>query len=59
MMRTQGQVKSIAVGGRPQPGPMQGDGATKGARVLTYDELRTMVFIADNATNGTLIPQVR
>ena len=59
MIRTQGQVKSIAVGGRSQPGPMQGDGATKGARVLTYEELSKMVLITDGASDGAFIPQVR
>jgi hypothetical protein len=38
-MKTQGKVKSIAIGGRSQYGPMQGDGGVKGANVYTNDYL--------------------
>ncbi|KAF7948805.1 hypothetical protein EAE96_007993 [Botrytis aclada] len=37
MMKAQGGVRSVAVGGRPQPGPQQGVGGSKGAQVLTYN----------------------
>ena len=36
MMKSQGQVKSIAVGGRPRNGPMQGVGQTKGGEVWSF-----------------------
>ncbi|CZT51805.1 uncharacterized protein RSE6_13005 [Rhynchosporium secalis] len=35
-MRTQGGVKSIAMGGRPQPGKIQGVGGVKGSQTRTY-----------------------
>ncbi|KAL2075024.1 hypothetical protein VTL71DRAFT_8804 [Oculimacula yallundae] len=38
-MRTQAGVKSIAMGGRPQPGPIQGVGGIKGAQVLQFGEI--------------------
>lgn len=38
-MKTQGLVKSVAIGGRSQYGPMQGDGGVKGANVYTNDYL--------------------
>lgn len=37
LMRRQGGVKSIALGGRPQFGPMQSVGGTKGAILLTWN----------------------
>lgn len=36
LMRRQGGVRSIALGGRPQFGPMQSVGGTKGAILLTW-----------------------
>ncbi|KAL5325004.1 hypothetical protein ACEPPN_006126 [Leptodophora sp. 'Broadleaf-Isolate-01'] len=48
MMKSQGNVRSIAVGGRPQLGPMQGVGGSKGAQVYGYDVIQTIV--------GTYIP---
>lgn len=39
LMKTQASVKSIAIGGRSQYGPMQGDGGVKGANVYTNDYL--------------------
>ena len=38
-MKTQGKVKSIAIGGRSQTGPMQSVGGVKGANVYTNDYL--------------------
>lgn len=35
-MRTQGGVKTIAMGGRPQAGPIQGVGGIKGAEILSW-----------------------
>lgn len=37
LMKTQGNVKQIVMGGRPQNGPMVGVGGTKGAQVLSWD----------------------
>ncbi|ROW09275.1 hypothetical protein VPNG_05791 [Cytospora leucostoma] len=36
MLRIQGGVKSVAMGGRPHPGPIQGVGGVKGAQVLDW-----------------------
>lgn len=36
MLRIQGGVKSVAMGGRPQAGPIQGVGGVKGAQVLDW-----------------------
>ena len=38
-MREQGQVQTISIGGRPQPGPMQTVGGTKGAQVLNMGNI--------------------
>lgn len=38
-MKTQGKVKSIAIGGRPQARPMQAVGATKGARLIQFSTI--------------------
>ncbi|KAG4444333.1 hypothetical protein IFR05_000207 [Cadophora sp. M221] len=40
-MRTQAGVKSIAMGGRPQPGPIQGVGGIKGAQILAWSDIFT------------------
>jgi hypothetical protein len=37
LMRDQGHVQTIAVGGRPRNGPMQGVGGTKGALLLRFE----------------------
>jgi hypothetical protein len=39
LLKNQGAVRTIAVGGRPQPGPMQGVGGTKGAQVFAWDDI--------------------
>lgn len=39
MLRLQGGVKSIAMGGRPQEGPIQGVGGVKGAQVLDWSNV--------------------
>ena len=38
-MKTQGRVRTIAVGGRPQYGPMQSLGRTKGAWVIGFRDI--------------------
>jgi hypothetical protein len=38
-MRTQAGVKSIAMGGRPTPGPIQGVGGIKGAETLGWSDV--------------------
>ncbi|KAG5932947.1 hypothetical protein E4U53_001148 [Claviceps sorghi] len=35
-LRSQGGVKSVAMGGRPKTGPMQGVGGVKGSQALSY-----------------------
>lgn len=39
LMKTQGHVGQVVIGGRAQEGPMQAVGAVKGANVYTYDYL--------------------
>lgn len=39
LMRRQGGVRSIALGGRPQFGPMQSVGGTKGAILFNWDQV--------------------
>ncbi|KAF2002471.1 hypothetical protein P154DRAFT_520938 [Amniculicola lignicola CBS 123094] len=39
LMKEQGHVKTIAIGGRPRNEPMQGIGGTKGAQVLSFPTL--------------------
>lgn len=40
LLKNQGAVRTIAIGGRPQPGPMQGVGGTKGAQVFAWDDIQ-------------------
>jgi hypothetical protein len=40
LLKNQGDVRTIAVGGRPQQGPMQGVGGTKGAQVFSWDDIQ-------------------
>ncbi|KUI70316.1 hypothetical protein VM1G_06278 [Cytospora mali] len=51
MLRIQGGVKSVAMGGRPQHGPIQGVGGVKGAQVLEWDSVYSYVQWA--LENGT------
>ncbi|KAK7564172.1 hypothetical protein IWX49DRAFT_498998 [Phyllosticta citricarpa] len=39
LAKSQGAVKQVAIGGRPQTGPMQGVGGTKGAETISWDIL--------------------
>ncbi|GME56119.1 putative peptidase s41 family protein [Neofusicoccum parvum] len=39
LMKTQGGVRQLAVGGRPATGPMVAVGGTKGAQVLSWDRV--------------------
>lgn len=39
LMREQGKVQTIAVGGRPMNTPMQGVGGSKGSQVLSFDTI--------------------
>ncbi|KAF2033429.1 hypothetical protein EK21DRAFT_58434 [Setomelanomma holmii] len=38
LMREQGKVQTVAIGGRPQNGPMQGVGGSKGSQRLGFDQ---------------------
>lgn len=40
LLKNQGAVRTIAIGGRPQQGPMQGVGGTKGAQVFSWDDIQ-------------------
>jgi len=39
LMKEQGHVQTIAIGGRPRNEPMQGVGGTKGAQLLRFDSI--------------------
>ena len=41
LMRIQGGVKSIAMGGRPNTDPIQGVGGIKGAQILAFSDIQT------------------
>ena len=55
-MKTQGNVTSIAIGGRPHTGPMQAVGATKGARLISFQTIYLAVvsFAATMSTQDLL-----
>ncbi|KAF2026793.1 peptidase S41 family protein [Setomelanomma holmii] len=40
LLKNQGAVRTIAIGGRPQSGPLQGVGGTKGAQVFSWDDIQ-------------------
>ncbi|RMZ70259.1 peptidase S41 family [Pyrenophora seminiperda CCB06] len=40
LLKNQGAIRTIVIGGRPQPGPMQGVGGTKGAQVFAWDDIQ-------------------
>ncbi|KAG6003744.1 hypothetical protein E4U21_001747 [Claviceps maximensis] len=52
-LRLQGGVKSIAMGGRPKAGPMQGVGGVKGSQVLDFGSVYNFVSTAASLTNDT------
>lgn len=52
-LRLQGGVKSVAFGGRPQPGPIQGVGGVKGAQTLSYGSIKAYVSQALGYGGGT------
>jgi len=54
-MRTQGGVKSIAMGGRPIAGPIQGIGGIKGAESLGFEDVWKYAQLASK--NGTAAQQ--
>lgn len=55
MLRLQGGVRSVAMGGRPQEGPIQGVGGVKGAQVLDWDSvLAYNQWALANDAGGTL-----
>lgn len=64
LMKNQGGVKSLAFGGRPQGGPMQAIGGSKGCQSLQSDVISQLVIgvkqLADqtaNTTNPALSPE--
>lgn len=52
-LHLQGGVKSIAMGGRPQRGPMQAIGGVKGAQSLDLYSIQNYAYIASQLTNST------
>ncbi|KAH7310470.1 hypothetical protein B0I35DRAFT_74703 [Stachybotrys elegans] len=51
MLRIQGGVKSIAMGGRPQEGPIQGIGGVKGSQILYFGDILYYVQAAASLTD--------
>ena len=45
-MTKQAHVKTVAAGGRPIAGPMQGVGGSKGAQVWQYNDVQLYVIAA-------------
>ncbi|KAH0596601.1 hypothetical protein MHUMG1_05719 [Metarhizium humberi] len=55
LLRHQGGVKSIAMGGRPNQGPMQGVGGVKGAEGLVFDQIYQYInSVSRFTTNSTV-----
>lgn len=52
-MKNHGRVQSIAIGGRPQMGPMQGIGSTKGSQV--FDDYALQEILVLRAKAGELV----
>lgn len=53
-MKSQAQVKTIAVGGRKQNGPMQGVGGSKGAEVIDFSTFWAAARAASLVTNSSV-----
>ncbi|KAF2734899.1 hypothetical protein EJ04DRAFT_227977 [Polyplosphaeria fusca] len=56
LMREQGQVQTIAFGGRPVNAPMQGVGGSKGSQVLTFSFIEQMAKSTLNWTTSIMGP---
>jgi len=53
-MMAQAGVRTVAVGGRPEPGPMQAVGGSRGARVYHASQLdEDFAFVSDTINNST------
>ncbi|TGO24125.1 hypothetical protein BPAE_0111g00060 [Botrytis paeoniae] len=54
-MKSQGGVRSVVMGGRPQTGPMQGIAGSKGSEVLTFSQIDSyLVQVPQTIANLTL-----
>lgn len=53
MFRLTGQVKSVAMGGRPRVGPQQGVGAVRGSQVYGYSYIYDLAQRAINVTTDS------
>lgn len=57
LMRNQGKVKSIALGGRPSAKAIQGVGGVKGSQSLAFDDMFTFAqFFLEVVPNSTFRP---
>ncbi|ODA78334.1 hypothetical protein RJ55_05715 [Drechmeria coniospora] len=69
MLRIQGGVKSVAFGGRPREGAIQGVGGTKGAQTLDFENMAVNIYRASQLTKDSklkaelnrynILPQLR
>ncbi|KAM0738259.1 hypothetical protein ACQRIT_007451 [Beauveria bassiana] len=55
LLRLQGGVKSIVMGGRSKKGPMQGVGGIKGAEMMTFDRIYNWTNTVSQLTNDSEI----
>ncbi|PVI01821.1 hypothetical protein DM02DRAFT_475658, partial [Periconia macrospinosa] len=46
LMKTQGKVRQVVLGGEPQPGTMQGVSGSKGGQVLEFSQIADMINTA-------------
>lgn len=53
LMKTQGHVKTVVVGGRPQYGPMQAVGGTKGTNEFAFNNIHDLATGAFNNSDST------
>lgn len=57
MLKYQGKVKSIVLGGRPQPGPMQHPGGVKGGTVVSLNNIMDRTRRAMNYVENAPTPE--
>ena len=58
MMHHDAGVKTVAVGGLPQAGPMQTASGTRGAQLYTAEDIDNTIAVAEyfNATTADILP---
>lgn len=54
-LRHLGKVKTVAMGGRPKAGPIQGVGGIKGSQVLQYGDIFGLIDLVSRKSNDTAV----